>query len=77
MAKSSNVAVKIHTVFMIAAAVRDMHPAYLRAATPAEYHILSGVSRGFAQKYDFYGHLTIFTAGATIRQTGSEGGHCI
>ncbi len=47
MAKSSNVAVKIHTVFMIAAAVRDMPPAHLRAATLAEYHILSGVSRGF------------------------------
>ena len=31
MAKSSNVAVKIHTVFMIAAAVRDMQPAHLRA----------------------------------------------
>jgi hypothetical protein len=50
VAKSSNVAVKIHTVFMIAAAVRDMQPAHLRAATLAEYHILSGVSRGFGAK---------------------------
>mgnify|MGYP004631185993 CR=1 len=54
MAKSSNVAVKIHTVFMIAAAARDMHPAYLPAATLAEYHIPGGMSRGFVQKYDFF-----------------------
>ena len=31
-------------------AVRDMQPAHLRTATLAEYHILSGVSRGFGAK---------------------------
>jgi hypothetical protein len=35
---------------VIAAAVRDMHPAHLRAATLAEYHIPGGMSRGFGAK---------------------------